>query len=270
MRLFLYLAPQQLDVLRYARLHFLAVGEEDCPYQNNAPIIKQAQPRISEADFQKELKRQFQQLPAQVKGLISWDKFVQGALAKRPQIEAQLKKRIAGKPPQLPNPEVYQQLASLSLSSRPDNPLLWERKAARHQGFVLELDTAHSGFKTKKQLLKPVIYGAERPQADHPKQPFPTLFYKPKEYAAEEEIRLIRPLDEAQGNQTSSNGKQVYFYSFSPKSLISLTLGANCTDETKEQLNKILTYDIKYKPGKPLRQVLLDPYNFKLHIKGTL
>lgn len=270
MRVFLYLTHLQLDVLRYARLHFSAVADDLNPFLTNKGVIKAKQPRVTEADFQAELEQQFKQLPANLKGLISWEKFVQGAKAKRPQIEAQLKKRLAGKQPKLPNPEAYQQLASLSLASRPDNPLLWERWAANHQGLVLELDTSHPSFNIKKQLLRKVSYSNERPQANHPLQPFPALFIKPLAFAAEEEIKLVRPLEEAKNSQTLTNGKQVYFYSFSPKALVSVTLGANCSVETKDQLTKILTYDVKYKPGKPLRQVKLDPYSFKMHLQGTL
>lgn len=270
MKVFLYLTHLQLDVLRYGRLHFLAVGDDLNPFLTNKKLVKVKQPKVTEADFQAELERQFKQLPANLKGLISKEQFMQGAKAKRPQIEAQLKKRLAGATPKLPSPEIYQQLASLSLGNRPDNLLLWERWAANHQGLVLELNANYPGLVHKKQVLKKVSYSNERPQANHPMQPFPALFIKPKDYAAEEEIKLIRPLEEATSSQTLTNGKQVYFYKLPPQAIVSITLGANCSKDTQDQLNKILTYDVKYKPGKPLRQAWLDPYKFKLHIKGTL
>lgn len=270
MKVYLYLNPLQLDVLRHARLHLMSVAEQTDPYQNNARMIQRQSIRISEAEFQQELERQFKALPASLKGLMTWDTFKVEAQKKRPKIEAQMKKGRQGKPTVLPNPQSYQDLAFCRFFSRPDNPLLWERYADQHRGVVLELDTSFPGFNSKKQVLRPVVYGQPRPQADHPMKPFPALFHRPAEYAAEEEIRLVRPLDEAKSNKPLANGKLVYFYPFPPRAVMSVTLGVNVSDDTREQVNRILNYDMKYKPGRPLRETLLDPDQFKLHIRGTL
>lgn len=48
MKVYLYLHPTQLDVLRYARLHFSAVSDLACPFQNNARAISRAGIRITE------------------------------------------------------------------------------------------------------------------------------------------------------------------------------------------------------------------------------
>ncbi len=270
MKVYLYLNPLQLDVLRHARLHLSEVSDLLDPYQNNARTIKRQAIRVSEADFQKELQRQFKTLPPQLKGLMTWEMFQTEAQKKRPKIEQQMKKKRQGKPAVLPNPEAYQALAMARFASRPDNPLLWDRWADQHRGLVLELDTSYPGFNSKKQVLRPVVYGQKRPQADHPMKPFPALFHRPAEYAPEEEIRLIRPLEEARNSKPLSSGKLIHFYDFPAKAVLSVTLGVNTSDETKEQVSRILSYDVKYKPGRPLRETLLDPDTFKLHIRGTL
>lgn len=270
MKVYLYLHPTQLDVLRYARLHFSAVSDLACPFQNNARAISRAGIRITEEEFQQEVQRQFKQLPAQLKGLMPWEVFQQEAQKKRPQIEMRMKKSRQPKTIKLPNPEIYKGLAYLRLNKRPDNLTAWERWADNHRGLVLELETALPTFNSKKQILQPVNYGVERPSQASKSMPFPALFTRPKAFASEEEVRLIRPLDEAQKSQSLTNGKLVYFYAFPPKALTSVTLGVNASADLKEQVSKILTYDMKYKPGKPLRQVLLDPETFKLHIRGTL
>lgn len=270
MKVYLYLNPLQLDVLRNARLHLSEVSEVLDPYQNNARMIQRQAIRISEAEFQKEIERQFKSLPAQLKGLMTWEIFQTEAQKKRPKIEQQMKKGRQVKPPVLPNPQAYQDLALARFSSRPDNPLLWERWADQHRGLVLELDTTYPGFNSSKQVLRPVVYGQKRPQADHPLKPFPALFHRPAEYAPEEEIRLIRPLEEARSSKPLTNGKLIHFYSFPAKAVLSVTLGVNVSEETKEQVSRILSYDVKYKPGRPLRETLLDPDTFKLHIRGTL
>lgn len=270
MKVYLYLNPLQLDILRHARLHLSEVSDLLDPYQNNARMIQRQAMRVSEADFQKELQRQFKGLPAQLKGLMTWEMFQEEAQKKRPKIEQQMKSKRQGKPAVLPNPQAYQDLALARFSARPNNPLLWERWADHHRGLVIELDTSYPGFNSKKQVLRPVIYGQRRPQADHPLKPFPALFHRPAEFAAEEEIRLIRPLDEAKSNRPLTNGRQVHFYHFPPRAILSITLGVNVSNETREQVSRILSYDVKYKPGRPLRETLLDPETFKLHIRGTL
>lgn len=270
MKAYLYLTPRQVDVLRHARLHFLAVKEQSDPWQQNGKTISRKGVRISEGEFQKELLRQFKALPAQLKGLMSWETFQQEAIKKRPKIEAQMKKRLQGKPAVLPNPQAYDDLGWCRFFSRADNPLLWERYADQHRGIVLEFNTDYPKFNTQKQVLRPVVYGQARPTADHPMKPFPALFHRAKEYASEEEIRLIRPLSEAKDSKPLSNGQQVYFYPFPPRALVSVTLGVNISAETREQVERILTYDLKYKPGRNLREVLLDPDHFKLHLRGTL
>ncbi|NLW05900.1 MAG: hypothetical protein GX029_11870 [Pseudomonadaceae bacterium] len=270
MKVYLYLNPLQLDVLRHARLHLSEVSDLLDPYQNNARMIQRQAIRVSEADFQKELERQFNALPPQLKGLMTWEMFQLEAQKKRPKIEQQMKKGREVKPAILPNPEAYQDLAMARFSKRPDNPLLWERWADQHRGLVLELDTTYPGFNSKKQVLRPMAYGQARPQADHPMKPFPALFHRPAEYAQEEEIRLIRPLDEAKSSKPLTNGKLIHFYNFPPRAILSVTLGVNVSEDTREQISRILNYDIKYKPGRPLRETLLDPDTFKLHIRGTL
>jgi hypothetical protein len=270
MKLYLYLAPRQLDVLRHARLHFMAVKDQLDPWQLNAKMISRQSVRISEGEFQKELERQFKALPEQLKGLMTWEAFQNEAVKKRPKIEAQMKKRKQGKPPVLPNPQAYEELGMCRFFARADNPLLWERHADQHRGVVLEFNSDYPKFNTQKQVLRSVVYGQQRPTADHPMKPFPALFHRAAEYAPEEEIRLIRPLNEAKDSKSLSNGQPVYFYPFPPRSIVSVILGVNISAETREQVERILTYDLKYKPGRTLREVLLDPDEYKLHLRGTL
>lgn len=270
MKLYLYLQANQLDVLRHARLHLTGIRDVKDPFIHNAKAIQRQAIRIAEADFQQEIEKQFKALPPALKGLMDWDTFVREAQKKRPQIEAQMRKKKQGKPSVLPNPQAYDELGWCRLFKRPDHPALWERYAQQHQGLVVELDTAYPAFQQQKQILRPVVYGSARPQADHPMKPFPALFHRAPEYASEEEVRLVRPLSDAKSSQQLKNGQTIYFYPFPPRAVMSVILGVQASPELKEQVQRILTYDMKYKPGRPLREVLLDPTQFKLHLRGTL
>ena len=270
MNVFLYLHPLELDVLRHAQLHLRAVRDSADPYQNNAPMVEHRAARISDQEFERALQRQFKALPADLKGLVDWETFRREAAKNRDKIEAKLRKGPTVSRPALPEARAYDGLGWCRLFARADNPLLWERYAAQHGGVVLELESACLGFAGgQRQLLRRVVYGQRRPQADHPMKPFPALFHRPPEFAAEEEIRLIRPLAEAKASKPLSSGRQIYLYPFPPQALMSVTLGVRASAQTRKQVRHILNYDTRYKPGRPLREVLLEPDSFRLHIRDS-
>lgn len=269
-RLFLYLSPGQLDVLRHVRLHFQPVNAQFDPFEQNAKTIARQSVRITDVEFEAELDRQYKALPPQMAGLVSLDYFKVEARKKRAKIESQMKAKRQGKPPKMPSSAPYEQLIRLRLFERGDNPLLWERYADRHRGLVLEFDMTHPCFRQGKQILKPVQYGQARPRADHPEQPFPALFHQPVEYAAEKSWLLVRPQDEAKAEHTTASGRRIALVPFAPQALISVILGAAVDAEVSDQVDRILQYDMRYKPGRTKRQVMLDPDQFKLHLKSTL
>ncbi len=261
MNVYLFLAPSELDVLRYARLGFSVVSAFADPYQHNAPVVMPKVPKISNDAFEAELKRQFQALPAHIQGAFSFANFREKVLPKRPQIEAQMQQRLLAKVPKLPEPKGYASLVWCRFFKRWDNPLLWEYYADAHRGLVLEIDTAHPDFSSSKQVLRPVVYVAERPTADHPLKPFPALFHRAPEYAHEEEIRLIRPLTEAQPAQTEG----AYYYPLPVQAVRSVTLGVYAPAATRQWIDQTFRYDLRYKSHCHLYEIRLDPHRFDLH-----
>lgn len=265
MKIYLYLPPTELDSLRHAHLHLVGVNQFLDPYQQNARTIERKLIRISDEAFEQELKRQFQALPAHIQNALSWDSFRQKVHPKRPQIEAQMQKRLAAQARILPDPQTYVSLAFARFFARGNNPLLWEYFADQHRGMVLEFDAAHPEFCPGKQILRPVVYVKARPHVGHAMKPFPALFHRPPEYALQEELCMLRPIDEAKAEQAREEGTH-YLYPFAPESLISVTLGANASTETRQWVTDIMRYDIRYKSHCALREVLLDPDEFELHV----
>ncbi len=269
-KLYVYLSPARLDVLRHAHLHFTAISQWSDPYLDNAPMVAQQAVQVTQAQYQATLKKQFDALPPSLKGLMTWESFQQQAEKKREAIEADIRQRLKPTPVEFPDPSGYIGLGGARLFAKADNPLLWERYADRHRGVVLEFHQSMLVPSGAKHLLRPVIYCQERPQRRHPIQPFPALFHRPTVYASEEEWRLIRPMSDAKALKTLKNGDEVGFFSFSPKALSSVIFGALCPPETREQVTRILQYNLLYKPGRTLREVRLDPVSYRLHLRGTL
>lgn len=85
----------------------------------------------------------------------------------------------------------------LCLSKNPASLLMWGHYADEYRGAIIEFDEKHPFFNG----LIPVIYKSKRPIydiSDFIGQPFPIadLCIKPKDWAYEREVRIVRPLAE--------------------------------------------------------------------------
>lgn len=268
MKLYLYLKPTQLEVLRQACLPFTPITQRPDPFEwNRASIEKKPEFRpISDEEFHQELKRQYQALPEAMRALVKFDYFCMQCAQKRPQIEAGMRKQSQPKAKVLPDTSQYKTLARCRFFKRMTNPLLWDRYAHQYAGLVLEFEGRHPYFSaSKNQWLTPVTYTKERPSAQKQGHLFPGLSHAPLEYAAEEEIRLIRP--QAQAKHKDDTG--LCWYPFPPQALLSVTVGLHMSPAILTQVRRLLEYDMRYK-GKALRRLRLDPDEFKLHTRATL
>lgn len=266
--LFLYITPQHLDILRNARLHLRAINDFLDPFEQNIRPLKSQELRISDIELESELKKQFANLPDGVASLMDWEHFKQETLKKREKIEAQMLKKRQGKEAKMPSTEPYKKLMRLSLHKRGDNPVLWQRLAGNHTGIVLELDLRHKSFAKHKKMVKPINYSGSRPK-EVAGAIVPALFSKAPEFASEQEVLLVMSQTSATAN-ADFKGTKVYFLNFHPDAIVNIILGANISEDTKKQLDNIMKYDMKYKPGKPLKQAFLDKNTYKIHLNPTL
>lgn len=96
-----------------------------------------------------------------------------------------------------------QNFGILSLSETPENLLMWAHYANNHRGIVVGFDEKHSFFQgaevvTRLGRLNKVEYNQKRPILSPSTQNNPKVFLrKSKEWAYENEWRLIRPLAES-------------------------------------------------------------------------
>jgi hypothetical protein len=158
-------------------------------------------------------------------------------------------------------------LGILSLTERPDHPLMWSHYAENHSGIVLEFDESHAFFRSPRAgepddfgSLRMVKYDAERPMLDPlidmswvdnltPENAMSwadkLFFTKSQEWSYEKEWRMIKGLKKADKVIPTSNGS-VYLFSVPAKCILSVIMGQRMTLETRQQVIEFVRTDEKY------------------------
>lgn len=135
----------------------------------------------------------------------------------------------------------------LSLASSNNNLLMWAHYANSHKGFVVEFDATSEFFNQINESkefygkLKKVLYTQNRPNIEYFDSIeegyfFDTFLTKSKEWEYEEECRMLLPLDEA--NQVIED--KVFLYKFPKQAILSIYLGANMADESKNRIKELI------------------------------
>lgn len=266
--LYCFLAAEGLIFLKRGYLPFIAPAQlaepwlqADCVYQieNNTEVSAQ--------DFRQHLKQQYQNLPANLKGMVTFDYFVQQSEGKRDQIERSLlaqKQKIEGAQPFSPGRVNNWRILTLFENWKAMN--LWQSLAASGQGVVLEFDVASSGFRN----------GSYNQQAQHlsainhvpawlPEDDLYYLFNRPKiESINQHEWRLIRPLGAAD-RQVEVKGASRAMYRLPTKAIKRVILGYRCNAQQCLQVKQYLAQDINYRHVECV-QAQLDPKSMSLQL----
>ena len=153
----------------------------------------------------------------------------------------------------------------LSLTEKPDHPLMWSHYANNHAGLVIEFDEGHEFFAEQKEIspkvsgLHKVIYSRERPtfetlldtdlmeggeekQAEWLEKMF---FTKSKEWEYEQEWRMIKPLKKADRIIELAEGN-VHLFALPPVSITGLILGEKMRSETRASIINTVAKDDGY------------------------
>lgn len=157
----------------------------------------------------------------------------------------EVEKNVAQQIPQMLNELV----GILSLTERPDNPMMWAHYAGGHTGFVLEFDSANSFFyypsKKGESALKPVRYGERRvikslvADASNVEDLF---FVKTPEWSYEEEWRLVQSLEDAD----LVVGARIHLFAFPPDCITGVILGMKMEEHRRRALIEFLQTDSRY------------------------
>jgi hypothetical protein len=124
------------------------------------------------------------------------------------------------------------------LSEIPTNLLMWALYAQRHEGFLLEFDSGHSFFHQRHGrngefgTVMSVEYGT-RPKTLMVEATMGELFFtKSAEWSYEREWRIVLPLERATESKPTKHGAApVHLFAFPPDSLVSVVLGCRMSDK---------------------------------------
>ncbi len=156
----------------------------------------------------------------------------------------------------------------LSLTEKPNHPLMWSHYTGNHSGFVLAFDEGHEFFRSPRYgepddmgSLRRVKYSSERPRFD----PLVDMslvnnmsdeyaiswlvkmfFTKSQEWAYEQEWRMLKPLDKANKMIETPTGN-VLLFSLPSGCVTGVILGERMTAETRRQVVELVKTDQRYK-----------------------
>lgn len=175
------------------------------------------------------------------------------------------------------------QYGILCLTKRPDSHVMWAHYGEAHRGFILEFESDNSFFNDQRYeaiidwkwfgegpplvypgfgTLKDVCYSDDRPCTDNPEEiPLESFFVKSKDWAYEEEVRMILPVHTADKNDDE---KGIYLFEFPPAALTGIILGAGASEELTKTLSALVNNEQLCHVS--LRKVRLSLQTFSIEI----
>jgi len=155
----------------------------------------------------------------------------------------------------------------LSLTEKPDHPLMWSHYANNHSGLVLAFDENNEFFRSPRHGqpddaggARRVKYSSERPKFDplidvslldnltdeDAISFFDKMFFtKSQAWDYEEEWRMIKGLKRADRILQIPTGN-VYLFSIPPSCIVSVILGQRMVSKTRQQVIEFLRTDKRY------------------------
>ncbi len=265
--LYCFLGAEGFIFLKRGYLPFLDPAQLIDPWLQPQTVYQhQATPKLAAEDFRQHLQQKYQELPDNLRAMISFEYFEQQSLTKREEIEQSL---VVEKHQQVLQPFAYESVADwrvFSLFSTWQPTYLWQQFGASGKGMVLEFDLSKSGFKTDSynqhaQHLSKI----KRVQHWQPLDDLYYLFHRPREDEADElEWRLLRKLDAAD-RQIEVNGANRAMYKVPTKAVKRVILGFGCSAEYCQQVKLYLSQDIFYRHCECV-QAQLDPQTMRLQL----
>ncbi|SRR6266487_4410474 len=155
----------------------------------------------------------------------------------------------------------------LSLTEKPDHPLMWSHYANNHSGLVLAFDETHEFFRSPRygqpdDMGSPrrVTYSSQRPRFDplvdmavidsmtdeEAMSFFDKMFFtKSQAWDYEEEWRMIKGLKQADRVIENPVGN-IYLFAIPPACIASVILGQRMVLETRQHVIEFMSSDKRY------------------------
>lgn len=251
-RLFKYLHPDRVDVLKTGKICFSSPTNLNDPFELKPPLrlyeseesmwatVENLLPQLI-ADTVAELPHHQRHLvtEAQVEAvvraqMVSRDVgFVSTIKRLMPDLHARF------------NSEMEKRIGILCLTEAPDDLLMWAHYACSHEGFAIEFDPEALFFhqrRTKKdelRHLRPVHYSNIRPSLTFDKADMKALLTKSEHWAYEREWRMMVDLSDA-STVLNFGGKSFHLFAFPTSSIKSVILGSRMPKETRQEILSLI------------------------------
>jgi hypothetical protein len=258
MSLFKYVAAERLDVLTHRRIRFTPHTKFNDPFELKPYLVALTSPETLkaylEANAERLVRTYFGSVPPEQRWGLPMEALKPYLDAMRPNWYASLEGATKNELPQSDrNLSEYleRKLGILSLSRADSDILMWAHYSDGHQGMVIEFNEGHPWFTRAEphpanpNYHKPldVVYSVGRYETNLESLDVATLFKtKSEHWIYEQEVRVIRPLEEAD-KVVLLEDTELYLFSIPPECFVSLRLGCRMSADRRRAITQIVRSD---------------------------
>lgn len=236
--------PLDSEIIPCLKWGMLPLRRPDKPWMQ---LPSQPASALSETDYLDHMQREYERLASNVRGLLTFEQFLQQAQSKRPQIEKALtqhKDRISAQQQQVASDWYYQHFYH-----DPESLAAWQQSDAGFQRIWLALDPdllAHE--------ITPVQFRNDAPARYCERLSSAPLSSESPNNGGLQQSALVVPGSDLT-KQIQVQGTQMNLLTLPPKAVKGALLGMHCLPEQKEKFVQFWKSDVRYQ-RKPLSQMI--------------
>lgn len=276
MRLYKYLHPDRIDILRNGTIRFSSPKVLNDPFELKPHISALAPKDYIHSDFEIKLPdilaEEYAKLPTHFRRQVPLKKFQELAKTQLPPMKAQLQGYTEMAVPMMQRimfDKFEEMVGILCLTESPANLLMWAHYADSHQGFVIEFDVDSPFFDQRKSSeddlrhLRKVIYSEQRPSLVLSEiEDFSPFLTKGVDWSYEAEWRMMVPLSSA-SVVIGDGPTAIHLYEFPKSAIRSVILGCRIPEPKALEIRQILCTTDEFKDVLCLR-VQVDETHYRL------
>jgi len=253
MRLYKYLHPDRIDVLRNGTIRFSSPKVLNDPFELKPHISALAPKNEIHSGFETKLPKilaeEYEKLPAEFREQVPLSRLRELANTQLPQLKAQLQEyteMVVPMTQRIISENFEKMVGILCLTESPENLLMWAHYADSHQGFVVEFDADSPFFDQRKspkddlRHLRKVVYREQRPSLVLSEmEDFSPFLTKGVDWRYEAEWRMMIPLSSASA-VIGDGPTAVHLFEFPRSAIRSVILGCRMLEAKEEEIRRVL------------------------------
>jgi len=279
MRLFKYLHPDRIDVIKGKQISFSPPQNLNDPFELKPPIHEGEFLKLARDYSREELDKLTDKkiretyTPQEIKSL-GRDRIAHIKFQYRKCLMAAAKHYLPDINSALHN-ATQRSVGVLCLSEKQDDILMWAHYTNAHEGFVLEFDPGNSFFDSRRskndecRYLRKMIYSDQRPLLSHKSTADMSAFLtKSTHWEYEREWRMMVDINDSTDTIVMPHQK-IHLFAFPSEAIISITIGCRASEKTIKEIYSTLANDEDLKKV-PVFQASADKLQFRLNITEAI